>query len=89
MCMKYIRQGGSDFLFIDWVNGSQSDLRSQEDGKMKYSAGAIMKTGEIVGRAFESKEEAENYLLELADKNLIKQGRIRELSTGTEEKFDF
>jgi hypothetical protein len=54
-----------------------------------YHAGVILKTGEVIGRAFENKEEAETYILDLAEKLGIKQGRIRELSTGIEERIDF
>ena len=56
---------------------------------MKFSAGVVTKTGEIQGRAFESKEEAEAYILDLADKIGIKQGRIRNLQTGEEEVINF
>jgi len=56
---------------------------------MKYSAGVVTKTGEIQGRAFENKEEAEAYILEMADKIGIKQGRIRNLQTGEEEVINF
>jgi hypothetical protein len=56
---------------------------------MKYSAEVILKTGEIQGRAFASKDEAEAYILDLADKIGIKQGRIRNLNTGEEEVFNF
>ena len=56
---------------------------------MKYSAGVVTKTGEIQGRAFENKEEAEAYILEMADKIGIKQGRIRNLNTGEEEVINF
>lgn len=56
---------------------------------MKYYAGVLLKTGEVKGKAVESKEEAEAYILEFAEQNLIKQGRIRELATGIEEKISF
>ncbi len=56
---------------------------------MKYSAGVVTKTGEIQGRAFEDKSEAEQYILDLADKIGIKQGRIRNLQTGEEEVINF
>ena len=56
---------------------------------MKFSAGVVTKTGEIQGRAFENKEEAEAYILEMADKIGIKQGRIRNLNTGEEEVINF
>jgi hypothetical protein len=56
---------------------------------MKYHAGVLLKTGEIKGRAFDSKEEAEAYILEMAEKESIKQGRIRNLATGEEEVINF
>ena len=56
---------------------------------MKFSAGVILKTGEIEGKAFEDKSEAEAYILDLADKKGIKQGRIRNLNTGEEEVINF
>ena len=56
---------------------------------MKFSAGVVTKTGQIQGRAFENKEEAEAYILDLADKIGIKQGRIRNLNTGEEEVINF
>jgi hypothetical protein len=56
---------------------------------MKYHAGVITKTGEIKGKAFEDKEEAELYILEMAEKEGIKQGRIRNLATGLEERINF
>ena len=56
---------------------------------MRYSAGIVTKTGEIRGRAFETKEEAEAYILDLAEKEGIRQGRIRNLVTGEEEAFYF
>ena len=56
---------------------------------MKYYAGVLFKTGQVTGRAFESKEEAEAYILELAEQKGIKQGRIRNLITGEEEVIPF
>jgi hypothetical protein len=56
---------------------------------MKYHAGVILKTGEVKGRAFEDKSSAEAYILDLAEKEDIKQGRIRNLSTGEEEVINF
>jgi hypothetical protein len=54
-----------------------------------YHAGVIINTGEVKGRAFASKEEAEVYILEMAEKEGIKQGRIRNLNTGEEEVITF
>jgi|APFre7841882654_1041346.scaffolds.fasta_scaffold200480_1 hypothetical protein len=56
---------------------------------MKYSAGVVTKTGEIQGRAFESREEAEDYILDFAEKVGIKVGRIKNLLTGEEEAINF
>jgi len=56
---------------------------------MNYHAGVITKTGEVKGKAFESKSEAEAYILDLAEKEGIKQGRIRNLNTGEEEVINF
>jgi len=49
-----------------------------------FSAGVIKKTGEVTGKAFASKSEAEAYILELAEREGIKQGRIKDLNTGEE-----
>ena len=54
-----------------------------------YSAGAIKKNGDVVGKAFETKSEAEEYLLALAEKEEIKQGRIRNTATGETEIIEF
>lgn len=54
-----------------------------------FSAGIIKKNGEIIGKAFSNKEEAENYILEFAEKEGIKQGRIKNLTTGEEEVIQF
>jgi hypothetical protein len=56
---------------------------------MNYHAGVILKTGEVKGRAFESKSEAEAYILDLAEKEGIKIGKIRNLNTGEEEVINF
>jgi len=56
---------------------------------MNYSAGVIRKDGSVAGRAFESKEEAETYIMGFAEKDDIKQGRIRNLKTGEEEVITF
>ena len=50
-----------------------------------YSAGVITKTGEIFGKAFETKGEAEEYILSLMEKQELKRARIKDLSTGLEE----
>jgi hypothetical protein len=54
-----------------------------------YHAGVLLKTGEVKGKAVGTKEEAEAYILEMAEKEGIKQGRIRNLSTGEEEVINF
>lgn len=54
-----------------------------------YSAGVIKKDGHIEGKAFQTKEEAENFILSFAELNLIKQGRIRNLKTGETEILNF
>ena len=54
-----------------------------------YSAGVLKKNGEVIGKAFESKSEAEAYILDLAEKEGIKQGRIRDTETGEEEVIQF
>jgi hypothetical protein len=56
---------------------------------MNYHAGVITKTGEVKGKAFESKEEAESYILELAETIGIKIGKIRNIITGEEEVINF
>ena len=50
-----------------------------------FSVGAIKKTGEIIGKAFQTKEEAEEYLLALMEKEEFKQARIKNLQTGEDE----
>jgi hypothetical protein len=52
-----------------------------------FSAGVITKTGQIYGKAFESKSEAEEYILSIMEKEELKQARIRNLTTGEEEKI--
>ena len=52
-----------------------------------FSAGIITKDGKVFGKAFDLKEEAENYILEIAEKEEIKMARIRDLKTGLEEKI--
>lgn len=54
-----------------------------------FSAGVILKNGEVKGRAFDTKDEAEAYILDMAEKIGIKQGRIRNLKTGEEEVINF
>ena len=54
-----------------------------------YSAGVLKINGEVIGKAFQSKDEAEAYILEIAEKEPIKQGRIRNLATGEEEVISF
>lgn len=54
-----------------------------------YYAGVLFKNGGTTGKACATKEEAENYILELAEKEEIKQCRIRKLSTGEEEVINF
>jgi hypothetical protein len=56
---------------------------------MNYSAGIITKSGKIVGKAFESKEEAEEFILLEAEKEELKIAKIRNLLTGEEEKIEF
>jgi hypothetical protein len=56
---------------------------------MKYRVGIITKTGEPRGKAFEIKQEAEDYILDLAEKEGIKQARIKDLMTGIEESINF
>lgn len=56
---------------------------------MKFHAGIITLTGEIKGRAFDTKAEAEAFILEQAEKIGIKVGKIRNLDTGQEEKIEF
>lgn len=54
-----------------------------------YYAGVILKNGEVTGKAFEQKEQAEAYILDLAEKVGIKIGKLRNLKTGEEETIDF
>ena len=50
-----------------------------------YSAGVVLKDGSIIGRAFATKFEAEDYIISIAEKQEIKQARIKNLQTGEEE----
>ena len=54
---------------------------------MKFSAGVVTKTGEIQGRAFLTKEEAEEWILSIMEKEELKSARIRNLLTGEEERI--
>jgi len=54
-----------------------------------YHAGVLTKLGKVFGRAVATKEEAEAYILDFAEKEPIKQGRIRNLTTGIEEVINF
>jgi hypothetical protein len=54
---------------------------------MKYHAGVITKSGEVLGHAFESKEEAEEWILSIME--TIKIAKIKNLITGEEEKIEF
>jgi hypothetical protein len=56
---------------------------------MKYHVGVVLKSGEVKGKAVESKEEAEIFILEMAETIGIKLGRIRDLKTGLEETINF
>jgi len=56
---------------------------------MNYHAGVVTKAGEIKGKAFESREEAEAWILDLAEREGIKQGRVRDLRTGETDIIDF
>ena len=50
-----------------------------------YSAGVVLKDGSIIGHAFATKGEAEDYIISIAEKQEIKQARIKNLQTGEEE----
>jgi len=52
-----------------------------------FSVGIVTKTGQIIGKAFENKAEAENYILDIAEKEEIKTARIRNTNTGEEERI--
>jgi hypothetical protein len=52
-----------------------------------FSVGIVTKTGQIIGKAFETKAEAENYILEIAEKSEIKTARIRNTNNGEEERI--
>jgi hypothetical protein len=54
-----------------------------------YSAGVITKLGQIKGKSFETKSEAENYILDLAEKEGLKRGEIRNTETGEKEVIIF
>ena len=50
-----------------------------------YSAGVVLKDGSIVGHAFATKGEAEDYIISIAEKQEIKIAKIRNTETGEEE----
>ena len=54
-----------------------------------HRVGILKKNGDITGKAVESKEEADTYILELAEKEELKQARIRNIQTGEEEVINF
>jgi len=54
-----------------------------------FSVGIVTKTGQIIGKAFNNKAEAENYILETAEKEELKLARIRNTDTGEEERINF
>lgn len=54
---------------------------------MSYSAGVVTSNGEIKGKAFNSKLEAEEWILSLMEQTELKSARIRNLTTGAEEKI--
>ncbi len=56
---------------------------------MNYSVGIITKAGQITGKAFETRQEAEEYILFTAEKEPIKLAKIRDLKTGKEERIEF
>jgi len=52
---------------------------------MKYSVGAVKINGDVIGKAFETKPEAEDYLLEIMSKAELKKARIRNILIGEED----
>jgi hypothetical protein len=53
-----------------------------------YRAGLITKDGIPKAKNFETKAEAEDWILEIAVKEGIRQARIRNLETKEEENID-
>jgi len=52
---------------------------------MNYTAGGVKKNGEVFGKAFETKAEAEEFILSIMEKEELKRARIKDLKTGIEE----
>ena len=56
---------------------------------MPFQVGIVKKNGTIIGKRVESREEADEYILSIAEKEEIKLAKIRDLKTGFEERIDF
>jgi len=52
---------------------------------VNFTAGIITKAGQIYGKAFETKEEAEEFVLGILEKEEVKRARIKDLKTGLED----
>jgi len=55
---------------------------------MHYHVGLVTKSGEVKGKAFETKSEAEDYILQIAETIGIKLAKLRNLETGQEENIE-
>lgn len=53
-----------------------------------YRVGIIKKDGKVISKNFSNKEEAEEYILLIAEKEGIKQARIRDMETKKEERIE-
>ena len=50
-----------------------------------FRVGIITKSGKIISKNFDKREQAENFVLEIAEKHGIKRARLRNKETGIEE----
>ena len=50
-----------------------------------FRIGIITKLGKIIGENFNTRQDAEDFLLEIAEKEGIKRARIKDKKTGIEE----
>jgi len=54
---------------------------------MSFRAGIIYKDGEITGETFNTKDEAETYILQQAEIKEIKRADVKDLITGNREQI--
>ena len=52
----------------------------------KFRVAILLKNLETIGKNFPTKKEAEDYILEVADKEAVKTAYIKDLESGEKEK---